>query len=401
MQAISYAVPLVAMPYLVRTVSPEGFGALIFAQALVRYFCMLAEYGFPLSAPSEIAVAALQRDRLVELASQILGAKLILAAASLALLLTAVAAVPRLREDWALHAAAGLGILAVGVSPAWLLQGMERMYVLAAAGIGGQIASLALLVVLVEDPGDLVLASAILASPGLFAAALGWPVLARQLGGRALWPNFCGLRTILGRGWPLFTSSMGIQIYVNSNVFVVGMMVGPAAAGIYGAAERLARALAAAFYPLVNALYPRVSRLAAHEPARARLLLIKASRPALGAAVTAGVLMCAFSEQMVALLFDNKMQKTASILCILSPVPALIVASQFLGVLVLIPFGWRSQFARVTLQAAVVGLAVIFPAVMLADVYGAAGAHVIVEAYVVVAMVWVLRAHGWWRVMRR
>ncbi|MFA5177893.1 MAG: oligosaccharide flippase family protein, partial [Candidatus Omnitrophota bacterium] len=38
LQGLSYLLPLVILPYLIRTIGPEKFGLISFAQALIQYF---------------------------------------------------------------------------------------------------------------------------------------------------------------------------------------------------------------------------------------------------------------------------------------------------------------------------------------------------------------------------
>src|SRR3972149_11137370 len=56
LQAITYVLPLLILPYLFRIIGPAKFGLISFAQALVQYFMILTEYGFGISATKEISL---------------------------------------------------------------------------------------------------------------------------------------------------------------------------------------------------------------------------------------------------------------------------------------------------------------------------------------------------------
>ena len=52
----NYLLPLIVVPYLVRVLSPSGFGIVSFAQSLIAYLTIFVDYGFALSATRKISV---------------------------------------------------------------------------------------------------------------------------------------------------------------------------------------------------------------------------------------------------------------------------------------------------------------------------------------------------------
>ena len=84
LQGISYILPLVVLPYLIRVIGIEKFGLIAFAQSFVQYFMILTDYGFSLSATRTIALIGTDKNNKINaLFSSVMTVKLIFAAASL------------------------------------------------------------------------------------------------------------------------------------------------------------------------------------------------------------------------------------------------------------------------------------------------------------------------------
>ncbi|MTC13076.1 oligosaccharide flippase family protein, partial [Providencia stuartii] len=52
-QGINYFIPLIMVPYLVRTLGLDGFGKYSIVIAIIQYLVIITDYGFNLSASRE------------------------------------------------------------------------------------------------------------------------------------------------------------------------------------------------------------------------------------------------------------------------------------------------------------------------------------------------------------
>src|ERR1700761_8375418 len=98
-QAGSYILPLINIPYLLRVIGPEHYGLIAFSQAMMMYFVILSDYGFDLSATRELAVHRNDVKLRSELYCSVMAIKCALCLLSFLILCSVVHFVPRFQND--------------------------------------------------------------------------------------------------------------------------------------------------------------------------------------------------------------------------------------------------------------------------------------------------------------
>lgn len=383
-------IPLLSIPYMARILGPAGWGRVAFFTALADFLVILIEFGFNISATRQIARKRDQPLELAETMAGVMGAQFILASAGIAITLTAAYFVPILHNHPALLASGLLYAVAQGFSPQWFFQGLEKMRSAAALELSGKMAALIGLFFFVHGPDDgwKVLAMGALA-PG-FATIAALILAYRHMPFRVPTP-----RTVLPAlkmGWPMFFFRSAESLYGVGNAFLLGLFTTAELVGYFSAAEKIAKAAFGLLNPIREAIFPRLSHLAATGGTEAASPL--ARRAALwmiggGFALAAALYLCA--PQATALLLGPSFAPAVKVLRIFSLLPVLLSITYSIGFQWLLPFGHDNAINQIILAAGVlnVGLSLLL-APGFADI-GMAWAVITAEAFVSIAMVAAVR----------
>ncbi len=325
LQAANYLLPLIAIPYLVRVLGAERFGAVMFAQALIQYFILFSDFGFNLSAPREIAIHRENHRTVNAIFNGVLINKMLLSAAGFSILLALILIFPRFRDDpWLFILTFGM-VIGNGLFPQWFFQGMERMRFITLLNILAKSVFTFSLFIFVHRPADYLLVPVLNSAGFLLAGGVGIYLAITRFGMSLQFPGFSTLRQLLADSAQFFLSRLSVSLYTTSNAFVLGLFTNNTIVGYYTAAEKLYIALQSAYQPLVNALYPYVAR---HRN-------IRFFKKIFYFALTVNVLICTLlilaAPWIIELLFGKNMEPSIAVFRILIGVAVVVVPSILLG----------------------------------------------------------------------
>ena len=95
---VNYLVPVITLPYLVRTLGAKSYGELGFTIAFIQYFAIMTEFGFNLSITKKIALYREDKTEVSSLFWNIMSCKLLLAGAGFIIMLLLMTVVPMLQS---------------------------------------------------------------------------------------------------------------------------------------------------------------------------------------------------------------------------------------------------------------------------------------------------------------
>lgn len=378
-QGLNYLVPLLVLPYLLRILGPVGYGAIVFSQSLVVYMRILTDFGFNLSATREISIA---RDSPVQLAKifwSTLTAKVCLLVVGVVTLLPSVLLVPFLRAHASVIAVSGLALCGSVLMPQWYFQGLERIRDIAIIQVACNLFMMAGVFLFVHTPADELNAAAILAFPTLLAGGISLVVVRLTHAVRWHRPRVRDVGQTLTSSWHLFVSGAATSLYVNSNVFLIGLICGDYQVALYGLANRIAVAGTAVLSPIVQASFPRASLLFDRSIAEGVAFTRRLSGYIAVISVALSVFLLSFANQIVTALGGARFAGAVPVVRIMGLLPIAIGAAMVFSQLVMVNVGMTRRLSQIYMIAGVLSLVLLPPLAMRFGAAGGAVSLVVVE----------------------
>lgn len=355
-QGLSYLVPLLVLPCVLRALGPEAFGSVVLAQSLIGYAAILTNFGFNFTASRDISVARRDPEQIAQVYWTTMAAKGLLLLLSFFVLFIIVLATPAFRSHWSVYLACSVLIIGEVAFPQWYFQGLERLKEVAIVQTLSRVATAAATVILVRSPGDAWLAALLSSAPQLFGVAVA-VLLGKQIAPTSFYmPRAAEVRAALGHSWHMFASSVSTTLYLNTNAFVLGLMCSATAVAEYGLANRLVVVLQGISAPITQAVFPRASLLFAEQPAAAWVLMRRVAQVTLPLIACASLLLGVFAPQVVNLLGGPAYAGAVPAVRIMLLNPVLIAAAGIPAQMVMVNTGLTRQMFRIYLFVGLVNL---------------------------------------------
>ena len=379
LQAITYFLPIIVLPYLFRVLGPERFGLIAFAQAFTQYFMILTDYGFSVSATKEISLARDEHAKVCNIFSAVMTVKLALALMSLAILGVIVYFIPKFREEWLVYIFSFGAVGGNTLFPVWFFQGTEKMKYIAKLNILGEILYVAFIFLFVKGTADYLMVPLITSSVGLTTGLLGQYIVFRKFTVPFRFPGRTSIRQQLRAGWNVFISVVAINAYTNTRIFAVGLLTNNTTTGFYSIAERIANV--AQTFPLWSfsqAIFPRLNKIFHKNKNLALRIMHQIQLITIIIAIICLPLVFVFAHVIVRVVCGGDYPATVLSLRLLL-IAVFFISSNAFRVQFLLVCGRTDTYSRIHVTMAMVGLPLIFLLISSFSYVGAAMATVVIE----------------------
>lgn len=259
-RGFDYLIPLITLPYLVRTIGLQHYGMLAFALSLALYFGAIIQYGFSVTAVREIARNRTDPAKLEKIYSSTLTASIVLVCISLAVFTFIVFSVSAFREFRAVYLYSFFFVAMQSVFPVWFFQGMEKMKYITYTNLVSRLLFLGSLLTLVTNEDDYPLVPLLNGVSAAISTIAALWIIKYTFNMKYQLPSIDAVRGLLSDGRHAFTSQLAPTLYNNSATFLLGIFTNNSVVGLFSSATRLIDLFNSISYLLSSTFLPYLSR---------------------------------------------------------------------------------------------------------------------------------------------
>lgn len=238
----------------------ETFGEWVFAVSFVSIFRTFVNYGFDLTATRSVSVHRNDRNYISTLYSTVVLTRFIIFGLScLALFVLGMA----FNNIWNVILLAQLSMLVLvgeALFPIWLFQGMEQMSTITYLRLGYRALFVLVVILVVQGPQYVLYIPVVEAVGSLFAGLIALRISVKRYALNLGWPSIAFVRREVAEGASVFTSYVAVHFYTTINTILLGIMAGSVQVTQYSIAEKVYSAIRGMLGPVVQALFPTLSR---------------------------------------------------------------------------------------------------------------------------------------------
>jgi O-antigen/teichoic acid export membrane protein len=373
-QAVELLIPLITLPWLLRALQPEAFGAYALALAFGTYALIAVDFGFYLTATQRIAQIRDDREQLTRYFWAVQSARFLLAIITAIIYIAIVLSVAKFRSIAEVIVANLPVLLGTLLFPTWLYLGLERMRTVSIVNIGARIIGVGPIFLFVRSPHDAVFAVSIYAGTGVVAGLISSGLIFRfRLVGRFKPPSASEIVDVCREALPIFVSGGAFSLYSASNAILLGLVRDTHQVGLFTSADRIRNASTLPINAVSTVFYPRVSRLMVEDRPQAVRMIVKLLL-ALGTCMACVSLFLFFGSPIIVhVVMGDSYYESVPVLRILSVIPLLVGLTTVLGTITMLNLNMKKQYSSMVVVGGLVNVPLLL---VLGSLYGARGAAI-------------------------
>lgn len=350
LNGLNLLLPLVALPYLLRVVGPSNYGIYSYIYVIVQYILLISSYGFDFSATKQISQNRNDLVMINRIFNSVIFSKLLLSLLGIVIFFAFSPLFIKTNENYILLIF-GVGIVIGDVFiPVWLFQGLEKMRYLTIVNTISKLFFTLLIFVVIKNESDYKYILLLNSLGYLIAGFFSIVIVKRTLHFNLKIPRKDEITFQLKDGLAVFGTTLGMNFYRNSNIFILGFFVSDAMIGIYAAAERIIKALQSVISPIAQALFPHLgykfSTLSDKESVNT---LFKIAKPFSVLLILIVILTYFFSPYIIVFFGGSKFQDSIVLVKIMSIIILFGGLNYLLGIVGLINMNKKTVFFKIVI----------------------------------------------------
>ena len=364
LQIAGYVFPLITIPYLARVIGVDGFGKVAFAAAVIVWFRTIAEWGFNYTATRDVARNRDDLDKVSEIFSNVLWARVFLMFISLVILLIAISAIPYFKENQTILLVTFLLVPGHILFPDWFFQAMERMKYITIFDLLSKALFTALVFVLIKEESDFILQPLFVSLGYVLSGTIAMYIIVVKWKVKIHPPKPKIVFSTIRNSTDVFVNNIMPNLYNSLSTVLLGFMGGSVSNGLLDAGSKFVAVAQQFMTVLSRVFFPFLSRKIDKHAMYAKLSLIVAAFSSLCLFIAAPLI--------IKLFFTEEFYSAIIVLKIMSLSIVFITMINVYGVNYMILKGREKELKNITFFCSVLGLFFSIPLIYNFDYIGAA-----------------------------
>lgn len=364
LQIAGYVFPLITIPYLARVIGVDGFGKVAFAAAVIVWFRTIAEWGFNYTATRDVARNRDDLDKVSEIFSNVLWARVFLMFISLVILLIAISVIPYFKENQTILLVTFLLVPGHILFPDWFFQAMERMKYITVFDLLSKALFTALVFVLIKEESDFILQPLFVSLGYVLSGAIAMYIIVVKWKVKIHPPKPNIVFSTIRNSTDVFVNNIMPNLYNSLSTVLLGFMGGSISNGLLDAGSKFVAVAQQFMTVLSRVFFPFLSRKIDKHAMYEKLSLI--------IAVFSSACLFIAAPLIIKLFFTEEFYSAIIVLKIMSLSIVFITMINVYGVNYMILKGREKELKNITFFCSVLGLFFSIPLIYNFDYIGAA-----------------------------
>lgn len=392
---INLLLPILILPYLLKTLSTESFGKYSFAFAFAQLVILFIDFGFNLSVTKKIAENNTNESLIRDLFWKINIIKLFFLVLTLFVVLGSFLLIENISFYQDSILLSYIMILGTAIFPSWWFQGLNKMKTLSIISLLSKILTYPLIFIFVKNEEDsnivIVLQSLSIFLSGLFSLIYIYIKKRNYFTEINIKFNIHEYIVEIKEALPIFLSNSSISLYTNSLTILLGFFSSPSSVGLFGAMERIVRAVCFSILgPINQACFPILINSKNYNFNEGKKIFKSINLSVIIILFVVYSLFYCFKDILIEKYmnnYNNQEELLSRFMLMIFP----IVLGGILGQLGLLGLGGvyhKKIFSRIYIVIGIVSFPLCLILIKFFDVYGAVYSMMIVEVSIFLAMLY-------------
>lgn len=259
-QIFTFISPLITYPYLIKVIGMDLNGVVVFGQTIATYITLIINFGFNISGSRSVAVARGDNRTINNILTHIYLNKFLIWISLLIIWLVIINVFNFFKAYYTVYLWSFFITINELLFPVWLFQGLEKMKFITIVNIVTKSVFIVMIFVVIKEKSDYYKVTELYALGSIVAGLLSSYIVFGKLHFRFVRPSAHLMKKTARDAFPLFLSTMSVQIYAHASKLLVGSFLGMVEVSLYDLCEKIITVSRVPLQIIQQVIFPKISR---------------------------------------------------------------------------------------------------------------------------------------------